>query len=249
MVDDLAADRSVDLIVLPEACDGASPEIDNALTSNDLLTEGRAFVADLARRAGAAVVGGSMAIRHDDGRLVNACFVADRAGHIVGEYAKRRLFATEADHRTPGRTPGVFDLGGLRVGVLICADLWFPELARESLGQVDVICVPAKTTVGSEAFVPYARQLWWALSLTRAVENVLPVVVSDWAQQDYTTHVTAGVTSVNDPAGRPDPARVQRRIEGGRAGVLVSRIDLDAVAEIRHYRQAVGLIDQESARE
>jgi len=204
--------------------------------------DAREFVADLARVAEAHVVGGSVVRRDDGGRVTNTSFVADRTGRIVGEYAKRMLFATEADRRTPGRTPGVFDLGDLRVGVLICSDLWHPELARELAGRVDVLCVPAKTTVASSEFVVYARTLWWSMAVTRSVENVLPLVVADWCERDHQTVHTSGGSSVNDPSGRPDVARLQRRIESGSPGHLVGRIDLDAVAQIRQYREAVGLL-------
>jgi len=247
MVEELVAERTVDLIVLPEAMDGAVPEPGSQATAVGDAPDGPSFVADLARRARAHVVGGSVSHLRDDGRVVNACFVADRAGALVGEYDKRKLFATEADSRTAGQGPGVFDLDGLRVGVLICADLWYPELARELGGRVDVLCVPAKTTVSSADFVPYARTLWWSMAMTRAVENALPVLVSDWCERAHGTYVTAGASSLNDPAGRPDVNRLQRRMDRGQSGVLVGQIDLDAVAQIRQYRQAVGLLDRRGA--
>jgi len=244
MVDDLVSERAMDLIVLPEAMDGAVPDLGSQTAATAEAPDGPSFVADLARRARAHVVGGSVAHVRDDGQVVNACFVADRTGRLVGQYDKRKLFATEADTRTPGQGPGVFDLDGLRVGVLICADLWHPELARELGGRVDVLCVPAKTTVSSVDFVPYARTLWWSMAMTRSVENALPILVSDWCEQAHGTYVTAGASSLNDPAGRPDVARLQRRMDQGRSGVLVGEIDLDAVAQIRQYRQAVGLLDR-----
>lgn len=242
MVHEVAARQPVDLIVLPEALDGEGPDVDGPGVSEATSSDVRQFIVELATSAGAGVVGGSVAHRHGDGPITNTCLLADRTGRIVGEYAKRKLFATEADTRTAGRTPGIFDLSGLRVGVLICADLWYPELARELCGRVDVLCVPAKTTVPSAESVPYARTVWWSLAMTRAVENALPVVVSDWCEQAHATGFTSGATSVNDPAGRPDPTRLQRRMDDGQPGVLIAQIDLDAVAEIRQYRRAVGLL-------
>ena len=242
MVDALTASTKLDLVVLPEAVDGSVPDVDRDDPQDTDVCDAREFVADLARATGAHVIGGSVVRRDDHGRITNTCFVADRAGRIVGEYAKRKLFATEADRRTPGRTPGVFDLGDLRVGVLICSDLWHPELARELAGRVDVLCVPAKTTVASSEFVAYARTLWWSMAMTRSVENVLPLVVADWCEQAHPTVYTSGGSSVNDPSGRPDVDRLQHRLETGRPGHLVCQIDLDAVAQIRQYREAVGLL-------
>lgn len=228
----------VDVIVLPEAFDGVPAEMDASHSSD----AARDFIAELARTVRAHIIGGSIAYRRADGRVVNACLVADRTGRIVGEYLKRRLFATELVTRIAGESPGIFDLDGLRVGVLICSDLWYPDLARELCGRVDLVCVPSKTAVRLADSVLYARTLWWSLAMTRAVENVLPVAVSDWCDQAHAMHYTAGAASLNDPAGRPDITRVQERIENGAAGFLVGRVDLDAVRQIRKYRQSVGLL-------
>jgi len=243
MADRVAASGSVDVIVLPEAFDGVPAEMDASRGADHV----REFVVELARRTEAHVVGGSVAYRHSDGRVFNSCFVVDRTGRLIGEYAKRKLFASERATRTPGEAPGLFDLEGLRIGVLICSDLWYPELAREMYGRVDLVCVPAKTTVPSREFVRYARVLWWSLALTRAVENVVPVVVSDWCEQSHPTCRTAGATSVNDPAGRPDVERTQRRIEEGHEGVVVAQIDLDAVEQVRAYRRSAGLLPRPDA--
>jgi predicted amidohydrolase len=238
MAVELAQTGPVDVIVLPEAFDGVPAEMDTSHTSD----AARDFVAALARDVRAHIVGGSVACRRSSGQVVNACFVADRRGRIVGEYLKRRLFATELVTRIAGESPGIFDLDGLRVGVLICSDLWYPDLARELCGRVDLVCVPSKTTVRSADSVLYARTLWWSLAMTRAVENVLPVAVSDWCNKAHAMHHTAGAASLNDPAGRPDVARVQQRIQDGAAGFLMGRVDLDAVGQIRKYRQSVGLL-------
>ncbi|MBN1344808.1 MAG: carbon-nitrogen hydrolase family protein [Phycisphaerae bacterium] len=244
MAEGVAADRSVDLIVLPEAFDGVVPELDRKGGGDVEERNIREFIGDLARTTGARVVGGSVVCSTEAGGLANTCFVADRSGRIVGQYSKRKLFAAEATRRTPGQGPGIFDLGGLRVGVLICADLWHPELAREYRHEVDVLCVPAKSICPSSEHLGYARLMWWSLAVTRASENVLPLVVSDWCGGCDGKQWTAGVTSVNDPSGRPDVERVHRRLAEGQAGVLIVQIDLDAVAEIREYRQAVGLLDR-----
>lgn len=245
MVGDIVAGGSVDVIVLPEAFDGVAPDVDATESARDIAAASRQFIGELARSAKANVVGGSIADYRDDGQIQNVCVVADRAGRIVGEYAKRTLFAIEAARRTPGDAPGIFELEGLRVAVLICADLWYPELARELRSRADLLCVPAKSTVPSLEFVDYARTLWWSMAMTRSVENVLPVVVSDWCERAHDVGHTSGAASVNDPAGRPDVSRLQQRIGSGGAGALVARIDLDAVAGIRQYRRAVGLLDRD----
>ena len=62
-----------------------------------------------------------------------------RGGEVVAHYAKRELpnyrVFDERRYFTPGQGVCVFDLGGFRVGLLICEDAWFPapaQLAREA---------------------------------------------------------------------------------------------------------------------
>jgi len=127
-------------------------------------------------------------------------------------------------------------------------------MARELLDRVDILCVPARTTVPSERYTQYARTLWWSLALTRAMENAVPVVVSDWAEGRHDSkrlvegtlvhdvHYTSGGGTICDPAGRPDIARIQRTLARGAPGLLTASIDLDAVADFRKYRRSVGLL-------
>lgn len=243
-------DHAPDLLVLPETFSGQPCDYDDGEGGR----QARQFLHTLARACAVNVIGGSIDFQDDDGTRCNTCFVVDRGGSEVGRYAKRIRFDRERDQRQPGIAPGVFEVAGVRVGVLICADLWEPALARELLGRVDVLCVPAKTTVPSERYVRYARTLWWNLALTRAMENGLPVVVSDWAQDRHEskrlvegtlvrdTHFTSGGASICDPSGRPEMTDIQRTIEVGGPGVLVATIDLDAVERFRAYRKSVGLL-------
>ncbi len=232
----------LDLIVLPEVFDGTIPELDEQLDAERSTSQAQDFLRKLATDTGAHVVGGSIAYRVPGEKIVNACFVVDRSGRIVGEYRKRRLFGPEAVCRQPGDAPGAFDLGDLRVGVLICADLWFPELARELTADIDLLCVPAKTTVEAPDHVEYAQGVWWSMAMTRATENGLPVVVSDWSRGGHDIHYTSGVSSITDPSGRPHMQHVQRRLQEGQEGVIVAQVDLDAVEQIRQYRRSVGLL-------
>ena len=167
-----------DLLVLPEVFNGV-------LSDDDPLAGpmARQFLGTLARTCGIAVIGGSIDLLHEDGTRRNRCFVLDRDGQELGCYDKQVLFAAEQGTRTPGPGPKLFEIAGARVGVLICADLWNAACVRELAAQnPDLICVPVKTTVPTQSHVDYARQLWWNLALTRAMEFAIPIVISDWGE-------------------------------------------------------------------
>lgn len=250
LVEELVAQAPLDLVVLPEVFDGCfapGPGIDRS-------ADARAFLGNLARGCGVHVVGGSVDCPMPKGRPRNACFVVDRQGREVGRYDKRALFSHEADRRSPGQGPGVFELDGVRVGVLICGDLWHPELARELVEVADLLCVPAMTSVPSDTHVEYARVLWTNLALTRAMENGLVVAVSDWAAGRHDesvivdgvktrrTFYTCGAAGICDPGRRPQVERIHETLAQGRPGAIRAGIDLAALARYRDYRRAVGLL-------
>ena len=167
----------VDVVVLPEMWTGLVDDHDVVTQAG----EAAQFLQTLARACGVIVVGGSFQRPARSGRLHNVCLIVNRGGEIAGEYVKRTLFSHERDTHEPGSEAGVFEVDSFRIGVQICADLWWPERTRRLIDRVDVLCVPAKTAVPSDNHVVYARTLWHALALTRATESGLPVIVSDWA--------------------------------------------------------------------
>ncbi len=131
-----AAREGADLVVLPElAVTGYPPE--------DLLKR-PAFMraAERATREVIAGVGGVTAVfgapRMEGGRRFNSAFLA-RDGRMIGVYDKQRLpnygVFDERRYFHPGDgRRAVFDIGGRRVGVGICEDLWHDDLAARQQG-------------------------------------------------------------------------------------------------------------------
>ncbi len=245
-VDGLSAEAPLDLVILPEIFDGRPHSNDG--------TDSRRFLQTLARTCDVHVIGGSCLITDSTGRHSNSCFVVHRSGEEVGRYDKRVMFATETECGTPGSGSGVFRLDSFRVGVLICADMWRPDLARELLGRIDILAVPTKTSVSSDTHVDYARANWHAMALTRAMENGFVVAVADWpagrhescraagGDQTQPMHYTSGATCIIDPSHRPRMERIQRVMEDGKPGVLRARIDPPALEAYRTYRKSIGLL-------
>lgn len=141
-----AAAAGATLVVLPElASTGYVLDYDGLLPVSESVDEpGPALSAwsACAARLGVGVIGGFA--ERDGDRLYNSAIAFDSSGGVVGHYRKLHLFAGEADVFLPG------DLGlpvcyidGLRVGLLICYDLRFPESTRIlAVEKVDLIAVP-----------------------------------------------------------------------------------------------------------
>jgi predicted amidohydrolase len=63
-------------------------------------------------------------------RLYNQATIIDRKGKIVGVYRKVQPTAEESRRVTPGDALPVYDLDFGRIAVMICMDIYFPEIPR-----------------------------------------------------------------------------------------------------------------------
>ncbi|MCX5408561.1 carbon-nitrogen hydrolase family protein [Streptomyces sp. NBC_00335] len=100
-------------------------------------------IGEIARRHGLAVLYGYP--ERDGDAVYNAAQLVGADGERLANYRKTHLFGCfEQAAFTPGDTPVVqADLGGLRVGVMICYDVEFPENVRaHALAGTDLLLVP-----------------------------------------------------------------------------------------------------------
>lgn len=96
------------------------------------------------------------------GRLYNSAMLVKPEGY-VGRYRKLHLFDREKELFEPGdEWLKVFDVGGIKIGIMICFDWIFPETARTlALRGAQIICHPANL------MLPYCQKAMFA----RSVEN------------------------------------------------------------------------------
>lgn len=105
----------------------------------------------------------------ENGLIYNTAAVVSR-GRYIGKYRKIHLSDFEKKLFASGTKNTVFKLDGLTIGVQICFDLWFPEIAREQLqAGAELFCVPAN--FGGETSQMIAR--------VRAIENLTPLIVAN----------------------------------------------------------------------
>ncbi len=123
-----------DLVVFPELALCGYPPEDLALRE-DFYAENARVLTELAQGlpAGLAVVLG-VPLREGDGRY-NAAVVL-RGGGIEAVYRKQDLpnHTVFDERRTfmPGETATVFEVGGLRLGLNICSDIWVQGMATQA---------------------------------------------------------------------------------------------------------------------
>ncbi|MFG1645862.1 carbon-nitrogen hydrolase family protein [Amycolatopsis sp. NPDC049252] len=97
----------------------------------------------LARETGAALAYGYP--EADGGHVFNSVQLIDNQGSRLANYRKTHLFgAIDKDWVAPGTEAVVqADLGGVRVGLLICYDVEFPEMVRaHALAGTELLVAP-----------------------------------------------------------------------------------------------------------
>jgi predicted amidohydrolase len=148
-----AAHAGAQLAVLPEAAlTGYSyGSLDEAMPpARRAKALGEDRLSTLAQEHHMAVICGSLEPEHDE--IYNVAYVLASDGRRF-RYRKTHLPFLGIDRfATPGPdAPAVYELEGMRVGVLICYDLRFPEAARVcALEGADLIALPTNWPVGVE---------------------------------------------------------------------------------------------------
>jgi predicted amidohydrolase len=85
-------------------------------------------LARFAKENSTAVIFG--APERESAEIANSAICVDRTGNIAGSYRKTHLFGSEQDTFAAGDELLVVDLAGVKVGLMICFDVEFPEVAR-----------------------------------------------------------------------------------------------------------------------
>lgn len=178
---------------------------------------------DLARRYG-VVLAGSLP-EAADGKIYNTDYVIDSNGEIAGEYRKIHLFSLfeENLYFERGKAPLICSTSAGRLGIMICYDLRFPELARRlALEGAEILCV--------SALWPRERIEHWSLLLrSRAVENQMFAVGCNGCGREGEIRY-GGHSAVISPTA-------DVLAEGGdREELVLARLELD---QIRAFRERI----------
>src|SRR3990170_5111847 len=144
------------------------------------------------------------------GRLYNSSILIGPRG-LIGRYRKAHLFWNEKRFFTAGNTPfEVYNIGLARVGMMICFDWLFPEVARIlALKGADVICHP------SNLVLPHCPQAM----ITRCLENRVFAITANRIGVEQRIRGTPlkfiGRSQVVSPDGKVIARASASRVEAG----------------------------------
>jgi N-carbamoylputrescine amidase len=173
----------------------------------------------------------------DGQHYYNSLAMIDERGEILGTYRKSHIpdgpGYEEKYYFRPGNTGfKVWDVAGLRIGVGICWDQWFPECARAmALMGAELLFYP--TAIGSEPYDPDfdTSRIWRRAMLGHAASNCMPVISANRIGSEH-GQTFYGHSFIADQWG--DFAAEFGRDE---SGVLVATLDLEAA---RRHRAGMG---------
>ena len=174
-------DVDADLIVLPELAFTGYYVRDRAELSSLAEDPRQSATVDaltaLCRQRDLYLVTG-FAERQGD-RLYNSALLIGPEG-LAHTYRKIHLFGTEQDCFDPGDAPPrVYEVRGMRLGMMVCFDWVFPEVARTlALQGADLICHPANLVL------TYCQQAM----ITRCIENMVFAVTANRYGADRRPH-------------------------------------------------------------
>jgi predicted amidohydrolase len=186
---DEAARSKADIVCLPEGITLVGNGKTYVEVAEPIPGPSTRFLGDAARKHRLYLVAG---LYEREGTTVyNTSVLIGRDGAVVGKYRKVCLPREEIEGGiTPGRDYPVFDTDFGRIGMMICWDLHFPEVARELAARgAEVILMPIWG--GNEI-----------LAQARAIENQIYLVASgyDFKTTIYDKTGQAVASTTADPA-------------------------------------------------
>ncbi|WP_096188922.1 carbon-nitrogen family hydrolase [Evansella halocellulosilytica] len=193
---DVRAKGKADILVLPEMWTTAYTltELEHLAENEEEVT--LTFLKTLALKHDVHLVAGSIATKVNDD-IFNRAYVINDKGKLIYHYDKIHLvpMLDEPRYLTGGKKQvQSFELNGVKMGVIICFDLRFPEITRQlALEGVEVLFVLGEW--------PAARKDHWTTLLkARAIENQMYVISSNRIGS-YNNVEFAGNSMIVDPWG------------------------------------------------
>ncbi|CAG9807714.1 unnamed protein product [Chironomus riparius] len=225
-----AKKRGAELVVLPECF--------NSFISNDyygkyaepIPGETTNILSKLAKELEIFIIGGTIP-ENDGDKLFNTATVWGKSGELMGKFRKMHLFDIdipnemtfrESDSLSPGNELTIINIKDFKIGLGICYDVRFEELAKLYRKQgCNLLVYPS-------AFGMKTGPLHWELvGRSRANDNQLYTVLTSQGRDLNGPYVAYGHSYVADPWGK------MLFMAGTDDELFIVDLDLDVVDKVR----------------
>ncbi|KAJ8317210.1 hypothetical protein KUTeg_005114 [Tegillarca granosa] len=184
-----------------------------------------------ARENNVYLIGGSIP-EEDGGKLYNTCTVYNPDGNLIAKHRKIHLFDIdvpgkikfqESETLSPGNSLTLFDTPYCKIGIGICYDIRFAEIAQLYAKK------DCKLLVYPGAFnMTTGPAHWELLQRARAIDNQLYVATVSPARDDKATYIAWGHSTVANPWGEVTATTEHEE------KIVYCDIDLDYVDQVRN---------------
>lgn len=158
-----------------------------------------------------------------EGIVHNSAVLISKDGSVQGVYRKNHAYSTEGHYFTAGNSYPVFQTEFGKIGMMICYDMGFPEVARAlTLQGAEIIFVPS-------AWCQEDEDIWDINIPCRALENRVFVVAVNRVGQEGDELTMHGKSKIVDPRGK---TLVQA--ERFQEDLILTTVDLDDLISARH---------------
>ncbi|ORX81813.1 carbon-nitrogen hydrolase [Basidiobolus meristosporus CBS 931.73] len=225
-----AAKNGANIVVLPECFNSPYgtqyfPQYAETIPGDSVKA-----LSEVAKQAGVYLVGGSIPEKDAD-KLYNTCTIYNPKGEMIAKHRKIHLFNIdipgkirfwESDTLSPGNKVTHFETEYGRIGIGICYDIRFPELAMIAARNG---CI---AMLYPGAFNMTTGPLHWELlQRARAVDNQMYVAACSPARDTSSGYAAWGHSTVVDPNGEVVATT------GHMEDIVYAAIDLDKLSATR----------------
>ncbi|XP_026801421.2 omega-amidase NIT2 [Pangasianodon hypophthalmus] len=225
-----AAGQGAKVVVLPECFNSPYGTGYFAEYAEKIPGETTQVLAKVAKECGIYLVGGSIP-EEDEGKLFNTCSVFGPDGKLLLKHRKIHLFDIdipgkirfqESETLSPGSSLSMFETSYCKVGVGICYDMRFAELAQIYAKEgCQLLVYPGAFNMTT------GPAHWELLQRARAVDNQVYVATASPARDESASYVAWGHSSVVNPWGE---VITKAQCE---ESIVYADIDLQYLADVR----------------
>ncbi|KAM9762025.1 omega-amidase NIT2 [Menidia menidia] len=225
-----AAEQGGKVVLLPECFNSPYGTSFFPTYAESIPGESTQVLSEAARENKVYLVGGSIP-EEEGGKLYNSCMVFGPDGEMILKHRKIHLFDInvpgkicfqESETLSPGNSLSTFDTPFCKVGVGICYDMRFAELAQlYSRRGCQLLVYPGAFNMTT------GPAHWELLQRARAVDNQVYVATASPARDETASYVAWGHSTVVNPWGEVISKA------GAEETIIYADIDLQYLAEIR----------------
>lgn len=225
-IEEVTSKEKIDLVIFPELATTGYECSDIYGELAEHFPDGPTFkiFQEAAKKHDIHLIYGYVENAEKDGKpvLFNSAVLIDNKGEILGQYRKTHLVdGEETKYFEKGTEYNVFDTSIGKIGIMICWDTAYPEVARSlALKGAEIIAVPAAwETEPNEGD-------WELVNAARSFDNIVYVASCNHVGTDRELYFF-GRSKISGPVGRP----IVSASDGEET--IVAEVDLSVLPELR----------------